>query len=79
VLQLDCPDLAAGRHDLGERLQEFRRRAKLHIEALNHATRDIPAEAMRLHLCWGSRGAARIRAALARARHAGLILSMRCG
>jgi 5-methyltetrahydropteroyltriglutamate--homocysteine methyltransferase len=54
VLQLDCPDLAASRHSYGESLEEFRRRVALHIEALNHATRDIPAEAMRLHLCWGN-------------------------
>jgi 5-methyltetrahydropteroyltriglutamate--homocysteine methyltransferase len=54
VLQLDCPDLAASRHSYGESLEEFRRRAALHIEALNAATRDIPPEAMRLHLCWGN-------------------------
>jgi 5-methyltetrahydropteroyltriglutamate--homocysteine methyltransferase len=54
VLQLDCPDLAASRHSYGESLEEFRRRAALHIEALNHATRDIPPGAMRLHLCWGN-------------------------
>jgi 5-methyltetrahydropteroyltriglutamate--homocysteine methyltransferase len=61
VLQLDCPDLAAGRHDHGESLEQFRRRAKLHVEALNHATRDIPAEGMRLHLCWGNYEAPHIR------------------
>jgi 5-methyltetrahydropteroyltriglutamate--homocysteine methyltransferase len=55
VLQLDCPDLAAARHRNGQSLEEFRRMAKLHIEALNHATRDIPPEEMRLHVCWGNR------------------------
>jgi 5-methyltetrahydropteroyltriglutamate--homocysteine methyltransferase len=54
VLQLDCPDLAAGRHRYGETLEEFRRRIALHIAAINHATCDIPAEAMRLHVCWGN-------------------------
>ena len=55
VLQLDCPDLAMTRHmQPDESLEEFRRRAKLHVEALNHATRDIPGEDMRLHLCWGN-------------------------
>jgi 5-methyltetrahydropteroyltriglutamate--homocysteine methyltransferase len=54
VLQLDCPDLAAARHRYGETLEEFRRRVALHIEALNHATRDIPADAMRMHVCWGN-------------------------
>jgi 5-methyltetrahydropteroyltriglutamate--homocysteine methyltransferase len=55
-LQIDCPDLAMGRHiqyaKLG--LSEFRIKARLHIEALNHAVRDIPADQMRLHLCWGN-------------------------
>jgi len=56
VLQIDCPDLAMGRHiqyaDLG--LTEFRKRAQLHVEALNHALADIPAEQLRMHLCWGN-------------------------
>ena len=55
VLQIDCPDLAMGRHiqyaDLS--LSEFRKRAQLHIEALNHAIANIPAEQLRMHLCWG--------------------------
>jgi len=56
VLQIDCPDLAMGRHiqyaDLS--LAEFRKRAALHIEALNHATAGIPPEQLRMHLCWGN-------------------------
>lgn len=56
TLQLDCPDLAMGRHvqyaDLT--LEEFRGRMRLHIEALNHAVRNIPAERLRLHMCWGN-------------------------
>jgi 5-methyltetrahydropteroyltriglutamate--homocysteine methyltransferase len=54
VLQLDCPDLAAARHQRGESLGDFRRRVKLHVEALDHATRDIPGDELRLHLCWGN-------------------------
>jgi 5-methyltetrahydropteroyltriglutamate--homocysteine methyltransferase len=54
VLQLDCPDLAASRHRYGEDLGEFRRRVALHLDAIAHATRDIPPEAMRLHVCWGN-------------------------
>jgi 5-methyltetrahydropteroyltriglutamate--homocysteine methyltransferase len=55
VLQLDCPDLAMTRHmSTDESLEDFRRRAQLHVEAINHATRDIPGDAMRLHLCWGN-------------------------
>ena len=56
VLQLDCPDLGMGRHvqyaELS--LEEFRRRARLHVEALNHAVRNIPPDQMRMHLCWGN-------------------------
>jgi 5-methyltetrahydropteroyltriglutamate--homocysteine methyltransferase len=56
ILQLDCPDLAMGRHvqyaDLS--LEEFRTRMRLHIEALNYAVRDIPAESLRMHMCWGN-------------------------
>jgi 5-methyltetrahydropteroyltriglutamate--homocysteine methyltransferase len=56
VLQIDCPDLAMGRHiqyaDLN--LSDFRKRAQLHIEALDHAVANIPAEQLRMHLCWGN-------------------------
>ncbi len=56
VLQLDCPDLAMARHnrfpDLS--LADFRKIAALHVEVLNEATRDIPPDRMRLHLCWGN-------------------------
>jgi len=56
VLQIDCPDLAMGRHlafpDLSN--AEFVKVAEGNIEALNHALRDIPADRMRLHLCWGN-------------------------
>ena len=55
-LQIDCPDLAMGRHvqyaDLD--LAEFRKRIALHVEALNHAVANIPAERLRMHLCWGN-------------------------
>jgi 5-methyltetrahydropteroyltriglutamate--homocysteine methyltransferase len=56
VLQIDCPDLAMGRHiqyaDLT--LAEFRKRAQLHVEALNHAVANIPADQLRMHICWGN-------------------------
>ena len=56
LLQLDCPDLAMGRHiQFGDQdLAEFRRNAALNVEALNHATSDIPPARMRMHLCWGN-------------------------
>jgi 5-methyltetrahydropteroyltriglutamate--homocysteine methyltransferase len=56
LLQVDCPDLAMGRHiqfnDLS--VAQFRKKAALHVEALNHALADVPAESVRLHLCWGN-------------------------
>jgi 5-methyltetrahydropteroyltriglutamate--homocysteine methyltransferase len=56
TVQLDCPDLAMGRHTAyaGMDMAAFRRRAALNIEALNHAVRNIPAEQLRMHLCWGN-------------------------
>lgn len=56
VLQLDSPDLGLGRHmmfkDRDE--SEYRRLAELHVEVLNHATRNIDPALMRLHVCWGN-------------------------
>lgn len=56
VLQVDCPDLAMGRHIqfAALSLEEFRRMARLHIEALNHALANVPPDQARLHLCWGN-------------------------
>jgi 5-methyltetrahydropteroyltriglutamate--homocysteine methyltransferase len=56
VLQVDCPDLAMGRHiqyaDLT--VDEFKKKARLHVDALNHALGTIPPEQLRMHLCWGN-------------------------
>jgi 5-methyltetrahydropteroyltriglutamate--homocysteine methyltransferase len=56
TVQVDCPDLAMGRHSAyaSMDLAAFRRRIALNIEALNHAVRNIPAEQLRMHLCWGN-------------------------
>ncbi len=56
TVQLDCPDLAMGRHSAyaAMDLDEFRRTIAVNIEALNHAVRNIPAEQLRMHLCWGN-------------------------
>jgi len=56
VLQIDCPDLAMGRHIQYANLSidEFRKRAGMHVEALNHALANIAPERLRLHLCWGN-------------------------
>ncbi|HXX71618.1 MAG TPA: hypothetical protein VEI55_04940, partial [Candidatus Acidoferrum sp.] len=56
LLQLDCPDLAMGRHSRFKNLsdEEFLRYAELQVEALNHALVNIPADRIRLHVCWGN-------------------------
>jgi 5-methyltetrahydropteroyltriglutamate--homocysteine methyltransferase len=55
-LQLDCPDLALSRHMLFNDLsdEEFIKVANMHVEALNHALSDVPAEKVRVHICWGN-------------------------
>ncbi|UWS03273.1 cobalamin-independent methionine synthase II family protein [Phaeobacter inhibens] len=55
-LQLDCPDLALSRHMLFTELSddEFVKVAQMHVEALNHALSDVPAEKVRVHICWGN-------------------------
>jgi 5-methyltetrahydropteroyltriglutamate--homocysteine methyltransferase len=56
LLQVDCPDLAMGRHvrfrDASE--DEFLENAVLQVEALNHALQNVPADRVRLHICWGN-------------------------
>ena len=56
VLQIDCPDLAMARHTQYKDLTDaqFIRHAELHVEVLNHALERVPAQAARLHLCWGN-------------------------
>lgn len=56
TLQIDCPDLAMGRHiqyaDLT--VPQFRKKAEMHVAALNHALQNVPREQARVHLCWGN-------------------------
>ncbi|UUL83682.1 cobalamin-independent methionine synthase II family protein [Sphingomonas qomolangmaensis] len=56
TLQIDCPDLAMGRHTQFRELSlsQFRDRMMLNIEALNRATANIPVEQLRMHMCWGN-------------------------
>ncbi len=56
LLQIDCPDLGSARHNQYQTLsdEEFLRIADRNIEAVNHATANIPPEAMRIHICWGN-------------------------
>ena len=56
VLQLDSPDLGLGRHMMFKDRSdaEYRAQAERHVEALNHALAGIPADRVRLHVCWGN-------------------------
>jgi 5-methyltetrahydropteroyltriglutamate--homocysteine methyltransferase len=56
ILQVDCPDLAMGRHIQfpDASVAEFRKNIEMHLEALNHALGNIPADRARIHLCWGN-------------------------
>jgi 5-methyltetrahydropteroyltriglutamate--homocysteine methyltransferase len=56
LLQIDAPDLAMGRHIMFRDADDatFLRNARLQIEALNHALAHVPAERVRMHVCWGN-------------------------
>lgn len=56
ILQIDCPDLAMGRHIRfrGVDDKEFVRNAALQVEAMNHALAKVPADRVRFHVCWGN-------------------------
>jgi 5-methyltetrahydropteroyltriglutamate--homocysteine methyltransferase len=55
-LQIDAPDLAMGRHIMyrNDPDEIFVKAVDLHVEVLNNALRDVPADRVRLHLCWGN-------------------------
>jgi 5-methyltetrahydropteroyltriglutamate--homocysteine methyltransferase len=56
ILQVDCPDLAMSRHtgfqDMNE--NDFLKTIDHHVEALNYALENVPAESARMHICWGN-------------------------
>jgi len=56
LLQLDSPDLGLGRHMLfaDKSEEDYQRLAGTHVEVLNHALRNIPADRVRMHVCWGN-------------------------
>ena len=56
ILQVDCPDLAMGRHIRfrDEDTATFKKAARAQVEALNYALENVPAERVRMHLCWGN-------------------------
>ena len=56
ILQVDCPDLAMGRHIRfrDEDIATFTKAAQAQVEALNYALENVPADRVRMHLCWGN-------------------------
>jgi 5-methyltetrahydropteroyltriglutamate--homocysteine methyltransferase len=56
ILQLDSPDLGLGRHMMYKDRsdEEYLRLIRGHVEALNHALRNVPANRVRMHVCWGN-------------------------
>ncbi len=56
VLQIDAPDLASARNNQHRDLtdDQFRKIAERNIAAINTATEGLPADQMRLHICWGN-------------------------
>ena len=56
ILQVDCPDLAMGRHIRFRDVDTatFKKAAQAQVEALNYALENVPADRARMHLCWGN-------------------------
>jgi 5-methyltetrahydropteroyltriglutamate--homocysteine methyltransferase len=56
LLQIDAPDLGMGRHTMyrNASVDEYLKSAARHVEVLNHALRNIAADRVRMHVCWGN-------------------------
>jgi 5-methyltetrahydropteroyltriglutamate--homocysteine methyltransferase len=56
LLQIDAPDMAMGRHTMYRARTEddFLKLAARHVEVLNYALRNVPADRIRMHVCWGN-------------------------
>ena len=56
ILQLDSPDLGLGRHMMykGRSDADYLALIGVHVEVLNHALRNVPANRVRMHVCWGN-------------------------
>jgi 5-methyltetrahydropteroyltriglutamate--homocysteine methyltransferase len=56
LLQIDAPDLGMGRHTMYKHrsVEDYLKLAERHIEILNHALRNVPADRVRMHMCWGN-------------------------
>ncbi|HLR97287.1 MAG TPA: cobalamin-independent methionine synthase II family protein [Jiangellaceae bacterium] len=56
ILQLDDPAIAENWDQINPQpsVEDYQRFTMTRVEALNHAIRDLPADRIRFHLCWGS-------------------------
>ena len=56
LLQIDAPDFGMGRHTMyrSASADEYLKAAARHVEVLNHALRNLPADRLRMHICWGN-------------------------
>jgi len=55
ILQLDSPDLGLGKHMMfKDEPENYEKLATQHVEALNHALRNIDGSRVRMHICWGN-------------------------
>jgi 5-methyltetrahydropteroyltriglutamate--homocysteine methyltransferase len=56
LLQIDAPDFGMGRHTMyrSASAADYLKAAARHVEVLNHALRNLPADGMRMHICWGN-------------------------
>jgi len=56
ILQLDSPDLGLGRHMMYKDRSDADYLALIgqHVAVLNHALRNVPADRVRMHVCWGN-------------------------
>ena len=56
LLQIDAPDLGMGRHTMYKHrtVEDYLILAAQHVEVLKHALRNLPADRLRMHMCWGN-------------------------
>ena len=56
LLQIDAPDFGMGRHTMyrNASADDYLKAAARHVEVLNHALRNLPADRLRMHICWGN-------------------------
>lgn len=56
LLQIDCPDIGCAAHLVypDKTPEEIKRNVEMHIDVINYATADLPADRIRMHICWGN-------------------------